>query len=68
MSRTGNCYDNAVMESFFRAALMREWTYHQRYATREAARQSLFEYIEVFCQSLAFAFDAWLRKPRRVRS
>ncbi len=47
MSRRGNCYDNAVMESFF-SALRREWTYHQRYATREAARQSLFEYIEVF--------------------
>ncbi len=47
MSRTGNCYDNAVMESFF-SALRREWTYHHRYPTREAARQSLFEYIEVF--------------------
>ena len=47
MSRTGNCYDNAVMESFF-SALKREWTHHQSYPTREAARQSLFEYIEVF--------------------
>jgi putative transposase len=47
MSRTGNCYDNAVMESFF-GALKRELTQHHSYATREAARQSLFEYIEVF--------------------
>ena len=47
MSRRGNCYDNAPMESFF-ATLKKELVYHERYATREAARQSLFEYIEVF--------------------
>ena len=47
MSRTGNCYDNAVMESFF-SALKRELTHHESYLTREGARQSLFEYIEVF--------------------
>jgi putative transposase len=47
MSRTGNCYDNAVMESFF-SAVKRELTHHHCYPTREAARQSLFEYIEVF--------------------
>jgi transposase InsO family protein len=47
MSRTGNCYDNAVMESFF-STLKRELTHHHSYPTREAARQSLFEYIEVF--------------------
>jgi putative transposase len=47
MSRTGNCYDNAVMESFF-SALKRELTHHHSYPTRESARQSLFEYIEVF--------------------
>ena len=47
MSRTGNCYDNAVMESFF-SALKRELTHHHSYPTQEAARQSLFEYIEVF--------------------
>jgi transposase InsO family protein len=47
MSRRGNCYDNAVTESFF-GTLKTELVHHQRYATREAARQSLFEYIEVF--------------------
>jgi transposase InsO family protein len=47
MSRRGNCYDNAPMESFF-ATLKKELVHHARYATREAARQSLFEYIEVF--------------------
>jgi len=47
MSRTGNCYDNAVTESFFSTA-KRELTHHQSYATREEARRSLFEYIEAF--------------------
>lgn len=47
MSRTGNCYDNAVIESFF-GTLKTELVHHERYATRAAARLSLFEYIEVF--------------------
>jgi transposase InsO family protein len=47
MSRRGDCYDNAVMESFF-STLKQELVHHADYATREAARQSLFEYIEVF--------------------
>jgi putative transposase len=47
MSRTGNCWDNACVESFF-GTLKRELVYHRRYATREEARQDIFEYIEVF--------------------
>ena len=47
MSRTGNCWDNACVESFF-GTLKRELVYHRRYATREAATQDIFEYIEVF--------------------
>lgn len=47
MSRRGNCYDNAVTESFF-GSLKTELVHHENYATRAAARQSLFEYIEVF--------------------
>ena len=47
MSRKGNCYDNAVMESFW-GTLKTELVYHEKYATREEARQSIFEYIEVF--------------------
>ena len=47
MSRTGNCYDNAVMESFW-GTLKTELVYRQKYATREQARRSIFEYIEVF--------------------
>jgi transposase InsO family protein len=47
MSRTGNCYDNAVAESFF-STLKRELVHRQDYATRDEARASIFEYIEVF--------------------
>lgn len=47
MSRTGNCWDNAVAESFFHT-LKTELIYHCRYKTREEAIQSIFEYIEVF--------------------
>ena len=47
MSRTGNCYDNALMESFF-ATLKGELVHHQHYATRQAARSAIFRYIEGF--------------------
>lgn len=47
MSRKGNCWDNAPMESFF-ATLKKELVHHQRYETRQEARQSLFDYIETF--------------------
>jgi len=47
MSRRGNCYDNAAMESFFHT-LKTELVYREHYATRDQARHSVFEYIEVF--------------------
>ncbi len=47
MSRRANCWDNAMMESFF-ATLKKERIHHEFYATRDAARQSVFEYIELF--------------------
>jgi putative transposase len=47
MSRKGNCWDNAVSESFFHT-LKTELTYHQTYVSREEAKQAIFEYIEVF--------------------
>ena len=47
MSRKGDCWDNAAMESFF-STLKRELVHRESYATREEARRSLFEYIEVF--------------------
>jgi transposase InsO family protein len=47
MSRKGNCWDNAVGESFF-ATVKTELVYQRRFATREEAREAIFEFIEVF--------------------
>jgi putative transposase len=47
MSRKGDCWDNAVMESFF-GTLKKELVHHRKYRTRAEARQDIFEFIEVF--------------------
>ena len=47
MSRKGNCWDNAVAESFFKS-LKQELIYQQRFTTRQQARLAIFEYIEVY--------------------
>jgi len=47
MSRRGNCWDNAVIESWHRT-LKVELVWNQQYRTRNEARTSVFEYIEVF--------------------
>jgi len=47
MSRKGDCWDNAAMESFF-GRLKTEWVYGKKYGNRETAKKDLFNYIEVF--------------------
>lgn len=47
MSRAGDCWDNAAMESFFHS-LKTECVHHERYTTRDEAKKSVFDYIEVF--------------------
>ena len=47
MSRKGNCYDNAFIESFW-SSLKYETVYHRRFATRAEVRSAIFEYIETF--------------------
>jgi transposase InsO family protein len=47
MSRRGDCYDNAVVESFF-GTLKQELVNRHRFTTRESARQAVFEYVEVW--------------------
>ncbi|MCW1962546.1 IS3 family transposase [Chryseobacterium viscerum] len=47
MSGKGNCYDNAVADSFFKT-LKTELAYQNKYETRDHAKNSVFEYIETF--------------------
>lgn len=47
MSAKGDCWDNAVSESFF-GSLKQELVHHERFATRAEANQVIFEYIEIF--------------------
>jgi len=47
MSRKGNCWDNACIESFF-GSLKTEWLSDKKYKTREQARNDIFKYIELF--------------------
>jgi len=72
MSRKGNCYDNAFIESFW-SSLKYEVVYHQRFATLAEARSAIFHYIETFYNrtrlhsSLAYqspiAFESQLNQP-----
>ncbi len=57
MSRKGNCYDNATMESFW-STLKLELIYRGQFATRAAARRHLFEFIECFYNRQR-AHSAW---------
>jgi transposase InsO family protein len=47
MSRSGDCWDSSVVESFF-ASLKKERVHRKTYATRDAARADVFNYIETF--------------------
>jgi putative transposase len=47
MSRKGDCYDNAVVESFF-SNLKNELTWHRSFTTRDEARSAIFDYVELF--------------------
>jgi putative transposase len=51
MSRRGNCYDNAPMESFW-VSLKKEQVHHKRYKTRAEARADIFDYIESFYNTI----------------
>lgn len=53
MSSRGDCYDNAVTESFFHS-LKTEWVSFHRYLSREEARLSIFHYIELFYNTRRF--------------
>ena len=65
MSRRGNCWDNAIAESFFHT-LKVELIHENKYKTREVAKQSIFQYIEIYYnqQRLHSAID--YRTPNEV--
>jgi transposase InsO family protein len=64
MSRRGNCYDNAVMESFF-GTLKTELTYHESYATRKEAERALFEYLEGFYNTTRLHSSLGYQSPQQ---
>lgn len=77
MSRKGNCWDNAPSESFFNS-LKNERVHGARYATRDAARADIFEYLEVFYNrvrrhsslggiSPASCYELWLKRQSETR-
>ena len=63
MSRTGDCYDNAAMESFF-ATLKKECIYRHRFQSRKQARQVIFEYLECFYDGVRLHSTLGYTSPR----
>ncbi len=64
MSRRGNCYDNAVAESFFQL-LKRERIKRRVYRGREEARRDIFDYIELFYNTTRKHGHNGLLSPRQ---
>lgn len=62
MSRRGNCYDNAPMESFF-SSLKGEYLEHQRFATHADARAAVFTYVETFYNRVRLHSSIGYRPP-----
>ncbi len=62
MSRKGNCYDNAMMVSFW-ATLKKELIYRVRFSTRAEAYRSIVEYIEVFYHRVRLHSSLGYRSP-----
>jgi putative transposase len=67
MSRRGDCLDNAPMESFF-ASLKKEHVHQACFATREAAKAAVFDYIEVFYNRQRLSSAIGYRTPVQARA
>ena len=63
MSRTGDCYDNAAMESFF-ATLKKECVHRHHFQNRRQARQVIFEYLECFYDAVRLHSTLGYTSPR----
>jgi transposase InsO family protein len=64
MSRADNCYDNALVESFW-SSLKYELVYHHRFATRAEARTAIFDYLETFYNRARLHSALAYRSPRQ---
>ena len=67
MSRTGCCYDNAVMERCF-WSLKHEWSNRQQFANVEEARLGLFRYIETFYNSQRRYQTLYYKSPNQIEA
>jgi transposase InsO family protein len=67
MSRPGNCYDNAFIESFW-SSLKYEVVYHQRFATFAEARSAIFHYIETFYNRTRLHSSLAYRSPNQFEA
>ncbi len=67
MSRKGNCYDNAFIESFW-STLKYELVYHHRFATYAAARTAIFDYIETFYNRIRLHSSLDYQSPTNFES
>ena len=67
MSRTGECYDNAVAERFF-WSLKHEWTKHETFMDLEAARLSVFKYIETFYNTVRLHQSLGYKSPNQFET
>jgi transposase InsO family protein len=67
MSRQGNCYDNAFIESFC-SSLKYELVYHRRFATFAQARNAIFDYIEIFYNRTRLHSSLAYRSPFNFES
>jgi putative transposase len=67
MSRTGCCYDNAVMERFF-WSLKHEWTKHETFDDLAAARLSVFKYIETFYNAVRLHQTLGYQSPNQYEA
>jgi putative transposase len=67
MSGVGNCYDNAVTESFF-GTLKSEFIHHEQFETRAEARTKIFEWIEVFYNRTRLHSSLGFKSPEQYEA
>ena len=67
MSRRGDCYDNAVAERFF-WSLKHEWTKHESFTDLEAARLSVFKYVDTFYNPVRLHQSLGYKSPEQFET